>query len=90
MRRKKPVVDVRFRGQSGRSVAFFGSAISECLLFPKADVQITKYRVKLRSAYGQKRPFVLLGKSLSISHLIEFERLEAVALGAISPQGRVL
>jgi len=42
------------------------------------------------NSIGQKRPFVLLGKSLSISHLIEFERLEAMALGAISPQGRVL
>ena len=29
-------------------------------------------------------------KPLPISHFYEFERLEAVALGAISPQGRVL
>ncbi len=28
---------------------------SECLLFPKADVQIVKNRVKLGSAFGQKR-----------------------------------
>ncbi len=43
-----------------------------------------------RSAFGHKRTFVLLGKSLSISHLNEFERLQALALGAINPQGRVL
>ncbi len=37
-----------------------------------------------------KRTFVLPGKSLPISHLNEFERLQALALGAMNPQGRVL
>ena len=38
-------------------------------------------------ATGQKQTFGLLGKLLSISHLYEFEQLEAPALGAIGPQG---
>ncbi len=42
------------------------------------------------AAYGQKRTFVLPGKSLPISHFNEFERRQALALGAIIPQGRVL
>ncbi len=44
----------------------------------------------LTSANGQKQTFGLLGKPLPISNFNEFERLEALALGAISPQDRVL
>ena len=40
-----------------------GRAFFECLLFPKADIQITKNRVKLGAAFGHKRPFVSQGKS---------------------------
>ncbi len=41
-------------------------------------------------ATGQKQTFGLLGKLLPISHLHEFEQLEAMALGATNPQGRIL
>ncbi len=37
-------------------------------------------------ATGQKQTFGLLGKLLPISHVYEFEQLEAMALGATGPQ----
>ncbi len=38
-------------------------------------------------ATGQKQTFGLLGKRLPTSYMYEFEQLEAMALGAIGPQG---
>ncbi len=40
-------------------------------------------------ATGQKQTFGLLGILLPISHLYEFEQLEAMALGAIGPKACV-
>ena len=42
----------------------------ECLLFPKADIQITKNRVKLGAAFGQKRTCGSSKASVSIILLL--------------------
>jgi hypothetical protein len=76
-------------GESGHSRSLNTLDLNVCFR-PQAVIQMIRKTLLSQAEIGQKRPFVLLGKSLSISHLIEFERLEAVALGAISPQGRVL